>query len=118
MNEQHFSVLPRSKGRETAILTGSRARLIQTIVVLLVVRCSALGQMALSTLKTGTPQAWVERAAPEARTVIKSDQESGGQVLTLIETQINAATAEMFVHVAKEIPRWKTVIEAAKIKVD
>jgi len=28
------------------------------------------------------------------------------------------APADFRAHVAKEIPRWKTVIEAAKIKVD
>jgi transglutaminase-like putative cysteine protease len=85
-------------------------------VVLALLPWAAFGETSVSTFKTGTPPAWVEWAAPEAKTAIKSDQESGGQVLTLFDTQVNAAKTEAFVHVVKEITTEAGVQSGANLE--
>ena len=94
---------------------GSRPLLVQTIAAWLLVPWAAFGQLGVSTLKTGVPPAWVEWAAPEAKTAIKTDQESGGQVFTLFDTQVNVPMAESFVHVVKEITTASGVQSGANL---
>ncbi len=103
MSEGLYTVLHGLNYRKTSTLDGNRTLVIQFIAVLLLVPWAASGQLALSTLKTGTPPPWVERIVSEPRTAIQSDQESGGQVFTLIDSQVSPAKSETFSHVVKEI---------------
>ena len=59
--------------------------------------------MAVSTLKTGTPPAWVDLVTSEAHTTTQSDPQTGGQSFALVDTQVNIARSETFAHVIKEI---------------
>ncbi len=56
-----------------------------------------MGQMLASAFKTGSPPAWVESVAAGAHLGVTPVQETGGQVFTLIDTQINAVQSENFV---------------------
>ena len=103
MSEQSCVVLSGSIERKTSIADAGRLLVIQTIAALLLLPWVTFGQITGSTFKTGMPPAWVEWAASEPKTATKSGHESGGQVLILIDTQVNAAKTETFVHVVKEI---------------
>jgi Domain of Unknown Function with PDB structure (DUF3857) len=74
------------------------------IVLMWQLPLAAFGQSSVPTFKTGPPLAWVESVAAEpVQPTAAADQESFGQAVTLIDTQINVAEAETFVRVVKEI---------------
>jgi hypothetical protein len=72
--------------------------------------------MVVTPFKTGTPSEWVDSIVPEPTVAAKSDQESGGQALVLIDTQVNAAKKETFVHIVKEITSQAGVQSGANLE--
>lgn len=71
---------------------------------LLFLSWTAPAQMAVSTIKTGAPPSWAESAVSVAvSSDSRSQAQAGGQLFTFIDTQVNAAEGETFVHVVKEI---------------
>ena len=95
MSEQRYPVLSGlSQHAETAIFA---------IGVLFLGSGTVFGQLANSTVNTGAPPAWVEIIEPDSTAAAKSNQEAGGQVCNLIDTQVNVDKSEVFIHAVKEI---------------
>jgi transglutaminase-like putative cysteine protease len=116
VSQRPCTVLLGQSMRKPRILEGSPPPSVQAITLWLLIPWAAFGQVGVSTLKTGAPPAWVEWAAPEAKTAIRTDQESGGQVFTLFDTQVNVPIAESFVHVVKEITTTSGVQTGANLE--
>ncbi len=77
---------------------------------------TALGQLQVSALKTGTPPAWVEWTEPEAMSVVGPGHEPEGQVLALFDTQVNVDRVETFVHMVKDITAEAGVRSGANLE--
>ncbi len=99
-----------------ATLTRSLIRQVQSILALLLLPLAGLAQMTPSSFSTGAPPAWVESVAPEANSSRRLGEESGGQVVKLMDTQVNAARAETFLHIAKEITTEAGVQSGANLQ--
>ncbi len=89
---------------------------VRALSLLLFLRCVALGQTSIPNLKAAPAPDWVETLDPEPAQSGKPDQDSPGQVLTLIDTQINAARSETFVHVVKDITTTAGVQSGANLE--
>ena len=84
--------------------------------VLFLVSGPASGQLANSAVKTGAPPAWVEIIELDSAAAARSNQEEGGQVLNLIDTQINVASEESHFHIVKEITSEAGVQRGANLE--
>ncbi len=102
--------------RHTLMAHANRWPVVQIILAVLLLPWTALGQPVVSMPKTGPPPAWVEWVAPVSKTSVKTEHESGGQILTLFDTQINTAQAENFVHVVKDITTQAGVQSGANLE--
>jgi len=77
--------------------------------------CDVLGQAASSIVNTGAPPAWVDLPASEAVGNVPTDQSPHGEIFTLFDEQVNAATSETFVHIEKEITSEDAVQNGANL---
>ncbi|HEV2210279.1 MAG TPA: DUF3857 domain-containing protein [Verrucomicrobiae bacterium] len=102
MSERYGSGVDRSRGGKSSFQQ-ARVESIAAILVLLSFAWPALGQMRISTVRTGGAPAWVDWRAAEPPAASKSEQGPGGEVFTLIDSQVNAEKEEAFVHIIKEI---------------
>jgi transglutaminase-like putative cysteine protease len=90
--------------------------LLRVFVLLLLFRCAAVGQSSTPSLRIAPAPQWVEGLSQEPVEPGKPDQESNGQFLKLIETQINVVREETFVHVVKEITSTAGVQNGANLE--
>ena len=97
------------------MVSGSGSLLTQVLFVCLLFPWSVQGQMAASVPQTGSPPAWVQWITPDPSVGIRASHESGGQIITLVDTQINAATSETFIRVVKEITTQTGVQSGANL---
>ena len=77
---------------------------------------TVLGQPGNSTVHTGAPPAWVEIIEPDPTAAPQSNQEAGGQVFNLIDTQVNAGSEETYFHFVKEITTQTGVQSGANLE--
>lgn len=97
LRNQTTVVSPRpTSGRVWPVLLGA-------MLMVLLCPVTAISQQAASYFQTGAPPAWVEWTVPAPKAAVNPDQASAGQVLTLIDTQINAVKGATFIHVVKDI---------------
>jgi transglutaminase-like putative cysteine protease len=106
-----FKGEPQSKPRKAVSCCWKKV-----LVIFVLLPWSTLGQLSVSTLKTNAPSAWVVPVAPEAKTALKSEKDGGGQLLTLMDTQVNAPKAETFVHIVKDITSQMGVQSGANLE--
>ncbi len=86
------------------------------IAVLFPGSVTVLGQPGNSTVHTGAPPAWVEIIEPDPTAAPQSNQEAGGQVFNLIDTQVNAGSEETYFHFVKEITTQTGVQSGANLE--
>jgi hypothetical protein len=95
-----------------------RRWLIVLALILLPSARTAFGQAAAAAVKTNPPPAWVEPIAPEEEAPRQPGDGNSGEAFALIESQINAATAESYLHVVREVTSSAGVENAANLQFD
>ena len=86
------------------------------IAVLFLGSGAVFGQLENSTVHTGAPPAWVEIIEPDSTAAAHSNQEAGGQVFNLIDTQVNVGNEETYSHIVKEITTEAGVQNGANLE--
>lgn len=80
-----------------------RLRRIKIVLPLLFFSWPGYAQVMENTFRTGAPPAWAEWVNADSKRVSETKTVRGGELLMLIDTQVNVQQGETFTHTIKEI---------------